>query len=313
VTDSSAPPPDPHVERWIRREIARTAPRARSLIVTVWGDAIAPHGGAALLPGVIALLGPLGVNERLVRTSVFRLAREGWLENQAVGRRSLYRLTREGGRRFADAYRRIYAPPAHEWDGTWDVVLTERVAGHARPALRQELAWAGYGFVGVNVAVRPHDGSDRLPRIVRALGVQDAVLAFRGSDLPRGSGLAAHVAATWDLAVLAAEYRRFLARFGTVIGRFRARTPDAQPPQQAFVVRTLLIHAYRRVLLRDPQLPRALLPAKWPGWAAYGLCRDFYRLTHAAAERHLVARLATDSGSLPGADAAFYARFGGLR
>jgi phenylacetic acid degradation operon negative regulatory protein len=33
-------------------------------------------------------------------------------------------------------------------------------------------------------------------------------------------------------------------------------------------VRTLLIHAYRRVLLRDPLLPAALLPLDWPGAAA---------------------------------------------
>ena len=58
---------------------ARVPPRAPSLIVTVWGDAIAPHGGAVVLPGLIRLLDPFGINERLVRTNVFRLARQGWL------------------------------------------------------------------------------------------------------------------------------------------------------------------------------------------------------------------------------------------
>ena len=77
-------------------------------------------------------------------------------------------------------------------------------------------------------------------------------------------------------------------------------------------MRTLLIHAYRRVLLRDPQLPAALLPLDWPGAAAYALCRDFYRLTHRAAERHLVATLEGPRGALPRANAAFYRRFGGL-
>ena len=77
-------------------------------------------------------------------------------------------------------------------------------------------------------------------------------------------------------------------------------------------MRTLLIHEYRRVLLRDPQLPAALLPLDWPGAAAYALCRDFYRLTHACAERHLLAVLEGPRGTLPPADAAFYERFGGL-
>ena len=77
-------------------------------------------------------------------------------------------------------------------------------------------------------------------------------------------------------------------------------------------MRTLLIHAYRRVLLRDPQLPAALLPLDWPGAAAFTLCRDFYRLTHRAAERHLQGTLRNARGPLPPAVPAFYARFGGL-
>src|SRR5207344_2063190 len=81
-----APAPDPHIRRWIARRIARVPPRAPSLIVTVWGDAIAPHGGAVVLPGLIRLLDPFGINERLVRTSVFRLARQGWLEARPMGR-----------------------------------------------------------------------------------------------------------------------------------------------------------------------------------------------------------------------------------
>ncbi len=78
-----APAPDPQVRRWIRRQLATAPPRAPSLIITVWGDAIAPHGGAVMLAGLIALLAPFGINERLVRTSVFRLAREGWLQRDA--------------------------------------------------------------------------------------------------------------------------------------------------------------------------------------------------------------------------------------
>jgi phenylacetic acid degradation operon negative regulatory protein len=41
-------------------------------------------------------------------------------------------------------------------------------------------------------------------------------------------------------------------------------------------VRTLLIHEYRRVLLRDPNLPEALLPAGWPGLQARALCESLY-------------------------------------
>jgi phenylacetic acid degradation operon negative regulatory protein len=114
----------------------------------------------------------------------------------------------------------------------------------------------------------------------------------------------------WPLTALAADYRRFLVHFGVVIERFRAR--EAHDPAQCFIVRTLLIHAFRRVTLRDPLLPPALLPLAWPGAAAYALCRDFYRLTHRCAEQHLLATLQGNGERLPPANATFYARFEGL-
>ena len=57
--------------------------------------------------------------------------------------------------------------------------------------------------------------------------------------------------------------------------------------EQAFVARTLLVHAYRRVRLRDPQLPREVLAGDWPGAAAYTLARVLYRVTLSPSERFL--------------------------
>jgi len=101
--------------------------------------------------------------------------------------------------------------------------------------------------------------------------------------------------------------------FGRVIDRFRMRSIEASDPEQCFVVRTLLIHAYRRVLLRDPRLPAPLLPLDWPGSAAYVLTRDFYRLTQARAEAHLASTLTEDGAPWPPAEPGFHTRFGGLR
>jgi phenylacetic acid degradation operon negative regulatory protein len=310
----SVPRPDPHVTRWIRRELAAAPPRAPSLVVTVWGDAIAPHGGAVMLPGLILLLAPFGINERLVRTSVFRLAREGWLKATPVGRRSLYRLTRDGARRFEQAYRRIYAEPFEGWDETWELVVANGSTAVQRRLLKEELGWEGFGALAPGVYARPSRETSAVPRIAAALRLAGRIVVVRGRDDPAlgGRSLASAVPGAWDLAGVAAHYRRFLQRFGSVIERFREAGPAAHDPAQSFAVRTLLIHAYRRVLLRDPQLPAVLLPLDWPGAAAYALCRDFYRLTHRSAERHLVATLEGARGALPPASAAFYRRFGGL-
>lgn len=307
---TTGPPPDPAVARWVRRTLAADPPRAKSLIVTVWGDAIAPHGGAAWLAGLIGLMAPFGINDRLVRTSVFRLARDGWLTASQHGRMSRYRLTPEGSRRFDDAYRRIYARPPEEWHGEWELVLADAMAPATRRALRTELGWAGFGALGPATFVRPHLALRALPAVLAHRQVAPQVVTTLARDLPARRTLGQATAHAWPLAGLAADYRRFLRHFGGVIDRFRAGA--AHDPAQCFIVRTLLIHAFRRVMLRDPLLPPALLPLDWPGAAAYALCRDFYRLTHRCAERHLLATLPGNDERLPPANAAFYARFEGL-
>jgi phenylacetic acid degradation operon negative regulatory protein len=80
----------------------------------------------------------------------------------------------------------------------------------------------------------------------------------------------------------------------------------------AFVVRTLLIHEYRKIHLQDPLLPPALLPADWVGAAAYRLCRRLYARVFAAAERHLGSAARRLHRPLPSATAAAHARFGGI-
>ena len=321
------PGPDPQVSRWIRRLLTDARPRASSLIVTVWGDALAPHGGAVWLSTLIDLVAPFGINERLVRTSVFRLARDGWLAAEAAGRRSRYRLTAAGARRFAQAYRRVYRPPAEPWDGGWEFVLapTDQVPPAKRRALRAEMAWAGFGEFAPGTWARPGRADDALSRLAALLDDEVALTVFTARDRegagprdgtaavapPAGPGttLADRTPAVWDLGTLAADYRHFLARFGSVVEALRRRPEAAPDPAQTFAVRTLLVHEYRRVRLRDPQLPAALLPPDWPGAAAYELSRAFYRLARPAAEAHLENAFAAGGEDLAPALPEFLVRF----
>jgi phenylacetic acid degradation operon negative regulatory protein len=282
MTESAA------VARWLRRELAARRPQARSLVVTIWGDALAPHGGEVWLSTLMALLAPFGINQRLVRTSVYRLAKDGWLAAQPRGRRSRYRLTREGEQRFAQAYRRVYTSPLHRWNGRWDIVVVDGDAMKpaARKALRDELAWTGYAAIAPGVHARPM--SDDAAAV--ALGRLSAhVVRFAGRDLADAptQSLAARVSEAWQLGAVDVEYRRFIGRHAGVAAAFRGSPRPS--PEQAFLVRTLLVHEYRRVRLHDPQLPEALLPRDWPGTAAYALCRGFYRVAAPLAEAHLAA------------------------
>ena len=70
--------------------------RAKSLIITFFGDVVSQHGKEIWLGSAATALQGLGINDRLVRTSVFRLTKEGWLEVDREGRRSFYRFSNYG-------------------------------------------------------------------------------------------------------------------------------------------------------------------------------------------------------------------------
>src|SRR6201987_2250565 len=149
----SAPVPAA-VRALLRRWRAQRPLRAGSLLITIFGDAIAPRGAAATLGSLIRLAAPFGLTERLVRTSVARLGREGWLAARRSGRRSEYRLTRSGAERFAEATRRIYGESPQAWSGRWTLLLLPVGSGPRREA-REELLWLGLGELDATLFAHP--------------------------------------------------------------------------------------------------------------------------------------------------------------
>lgn len=302
------------VDKWIRQFVEHDPPRSKSVVMTVFGDAITPRGGKVWLGSLIALLAPFGISDRLVRTSVFRLAEEGWLEASRQGRRSSYTLTASGLRRFERAYQRIYSPSGSHWDGNWTLLLTapEIITASQRASLRKELLWEGFGMVAPGVFAHPGGKSVALQEILGRVGVAGKVFvcSTAESDQVSTRPLSDLVAHCWDLGRVVEGYRQFSRRFAPLLTTLKKkRTGD---PEQAFTIRTLLIHAFRRVQLHDPQLPLELLPKNWPGTAAYELCHEIYQLTYREAEQHVLMTLQREDESVPAAASYFYERFGGL-
>ncbi len=292
----------------------KTTLRAKSLLVTVYGDAILPHGGSVWLGSLINLVEPLGISERMVRTAVFRLSKDDWLSATQIGRRSYYKLTEVGRRRFETAHRRIYAAPQRTWNGEWLLVMTNKVnlPQDIRDQLRREFQWLGFGIVAPNVFAHPAADIRAVRQIIQDLGVSDDVVTM-AARADRHSGTTPHrnmVHSSWDLDQLAEDYNHFLDAFRPLYHALNAK--GRIDPQSSFLVRTLLIHEYRRIMLRDPMLPEELLYADWPGTTAATLCANLYRLCAPSAEKHLESLLETAEGPLPDASPYFFNRFGGL-
>lgn len=285
--------------------------RAGSLITTVFGDSIAPRGGKAWLGSLINVMAGFGINERLVRTSVFRLAQDGWLQSEQLGRRSYYSLTDEGRERFDQATHRIYGEPATEWDGNWCLLLLSGLDTAEKDVVRKECGWLGFGPLSANVLEHPSPGLVDLDVTIQRIGVADSLVVLNGQTLRNESGMRRLAHNCWNLAELDDRYGEFVQMFRPVV---RAMQKDAAVPDEtAFQLRTLLIQEYRKILLRDPLLPAELLPTDWQGGAAYQLCRNLYLAVHEASDRYLTASMETADGPLPPPAGAYWNRFGGLR
>ncbi|MEH6825072.1 MAG: phenylacetic acid degradation operon negative regulatory protein PaaX [Motiliproteus sp.] len=287
--------------------------RGGSLIITVYGDAIVPRGGTVWLGSLIKLLEPLGLNQRLVRTSVFRLTQEDWLSAEQVGRRSFYSLTGSGRRRFEQAFKRVFAAHYPDWDGKWMQVLLSQVALEKRKQVREQLQWLGFGSLAPTLLLHPQADPTEVKTTLQDLGVLDDAIIFStlAEELTTSRAMRLQVKECWNLDGLSQHYELFLSQFRPVWQEFSQQ--DRLEPQACFMARTLLAHEYRKILLSDPLLPEALLPGDWEGRAARQLCRNLYRLIWEPAEQHLQATLENADGPLPEPDARFYQRYGGLR
>jgi len=286
--------------------------RGGSLIVTVFGDSISQHGGSVWLGNLIEALESFGLNQRLVRTSVYRLIQDGWLESSQVGRRSYYRFTELGLRKYQKAARRIYQAAREEWDGQWTLVLPAFVVDEAREQMRKELGWAGYGALSSGVLARPGADRQSLDETLLELGISDKTIVMNASteDVLSQAALQELAVNCWNLDELESRYRLFLEKFRTVNNSLPKQGP--LDLKQCFELRTMLVHEYRRIQLKDPDLPDELLPNDWAGKAALHLTANIYKRIHRYAEQYLMQTMETAEGSLPSASASYYKRFGGL-
>ena len=299
------------IDNWIQDFLQREPLRAKSLVMTVFGDAITPHGGTVWLGSLIALLAPFGISDRLVRTSVFRLADEGWLEASRSGRRSQYKLSAQGEKRFLRAHQRVYTSKASRWNGTWTLVMLmmEQLSASAKLALKKELLWEGFGQMAPGLFAYPGQQEEALTEIFARTGAANKVCVLQASDsnMDAALPLAKLREHGWPLHQVRDLYLQFIADFEP-LQRLLTHAQELAP-QQALMVRTLLIHSYRRVQLHDPQLPAELLGADWPGAAAHALCRDLYLTASKEADQQVAATLLTEQDEVPANASKFDNRF----
>src|ERR1700753_3341464 len=264
----------------LKREPSRTG----SIIITVFGDAIVPRGGSVALATLLEFFETRAIDATVVRTAMSRLTADGCFERSKIGRNSFYRLVK-GRLTFDIATKHIYDPPPSDWTGRFELLLI----GHAedRDAAREALQNARFGRPARGVWVPP-SGVPIPQQASRAIRLEVSAEDDSGRRL---------LAESWPLDRTADAYLKFMETFEPLRAFIERR--EQLSDADAFTARILLIHHYRRVVLRDPLLPEALLPGDLPGRAARTLCGEIYRALLPASEQWLDQHGSNESGPLP--------------
>ncbi len=296
------------VDTQIDTLVDRPDSSARVLLVTVFGDSLHPRGSAVWLTSLAALVAPFGVSDRLVRTSVQRLVAEGLLERTAAGRRSFYAVAAAASADFDQAESRIYHRRAPRWNGRWTLVVVppEGLDGSKRARLRDRLGWIGFDAVAPAVFASPSLGVVDARDVIAGLGLTGSVVVLSAEADDDTSGrLLTGMSGALDTA--GELYRAFVDRYGEIAARIDAA--HELTDQQAFCLRTLVVHDYRRAVLVDPGLPKALVPEPWMGERAYAVARTIHSVVASAADRHVETSCVAIDGPLGPPDARAAGRF----
>lgn len=265
----------------------RAAPHisARSVLVTILGDAVLPVARSVWLSQLFRLAEPFGFNTRLVRTSLFRLVEEGWVGSERVGRRSRYLLTPLAEREFADAAARIYRDQRPALGGDWTLVLFDgtRLSPRERDRLARHLGWHGFVPFERGVLASPICSTETARHVLDAAFPEIRPAVARAefgdiADLVRDE----FFSAAFAFDGIGEAYRSYVDSYR----EFRGACEGLRPVD-AYCTRTMLIHDLRRITLRTPPVPRELLPTPWPGDDAYALAGALYPSLCAASAAQL--------------------------
>jgi phenylacetic acid degradation operon negative regulatory protein len=252
------------------------APATRSMLLTILGEYVLSRRGI-WQETLVAALAAVGYKEQAARQAIARSVSEGWLATERHGRRARMLLGAETASMLSEGAERIYAfGQPWAWDGRWLLVVL-RVPEQRRAVrhqIRTQLAWAGFGSLGGGVWISPHVGREREISSIQGSGSGAEMLSFE-AELGAIGAPEKVIAEAWDLEQVAGHYREFLAEFT----RLRPRSAQAM-----FAAQTAMVHAWRKFPFLDPDLPRRLLPQRWPRERAHDLFHDRHQRWHEQAQ-----------------------------
>ena len=279
------------------------------LIMTMFGDSVIPHGGEIWLGSLVRLLEPLGINERLVRTSVFRLTKDGWLQSRKKGRKSYYHACQMG--EIEHNEQRIYYQQ-EQWDGNWRFVIgvSMEKASSERDEFRKQLIRNGFCAISANVFGHPTFPFKEIEQLLTDYGLSDTYVLFSGRNpegLPLHFDRVSSVIYRCLTGDLEKSYEDFIALYRPLYEN--RHELEQLTAEESFFIRTVMINDYRRVLWHDTMRSNMLFDDNWAGRRARQMTASIYCAVEPKSSAYFESIGQNGSGDMLPATARYQQRF----
>ncbi len=237
-------------------------------VMVILGDFVLPNQKMFWLDEMLTALSWLDVLERTGRSTLVRMAKDGWFTIEKVGRRNRYWLTDWGESVLRQGDLRIFEEAVQDWDGNWHLLTysipeDKRVLRHH---LVQQLEWLGFGRVSRGAWLSPYDRRDALQQALKAPETSAYLHFFAGAYLGN-TEIDQLIKNCWDFESVATEYGRFLNTHRQGLEQIQ-NTDNGLTGEDAFRMRFWLSYDFLPLLRIDPNLPSQFLPQPWAGFEA---------------------------------------------
>lgn len=227
--------------------------RVWSLMISLFGD-MAPRKGD-VIDGLTlsAIMNALDVKPEAARVALHRLRNDDWIASVKSGRISRHQLTKKGHAECAAASPRIYATP-DDVPTEWQLVILEA----SDDAARKDMIERGFNYFKSRVYVGP--ANQKTPK--------GAWVTMGADQVPNW------VKDQLEPAPLTDEYAALLSALTEFTDKAEQSDKDTLSPLETAVLRCLIVHNWRRLVLKHPILPRPLVAPDWAGHKCHQLVTD---------------------------------------
>jgi len=211
---------------------------------------------------------------------VWRNIKTGYIEKIEKRGEIYIRLTSQGNKKIVRDFP-FLALQNKRWDKEWRVVIfdIEEKSKQIRERFRNKLRELGLGMLQESVFISPYDISKDFTEFIDAQDLNESTYLLEVSSIAVGD-IKAFVNRVWHLDKISDFYREIVGKIqdnDLILDRDRLnKLNDRRKSKKVLDLINEVRKAYLEVILKDPFLPKELLPLDWEGEKARNLVKKLF-------------------------------------